>query len=368
MGLLDRHPLEVSHPDTLALITFLYQTYETKAQVQFFAKEAGVDLALVDLDQPTAILWQSVTVAAANQRRLRVLVDRVRLDANSAGGTVLISRLLTEPVEDAPAPVIQPFAAAGPVLTDNTFEAGLLWDDLPFIDRTRVREHLKKMMLGQASRRALLVTGDRGAGKSYTRQFIYYLSDNGGPAQPSIKPIDLSRHGGAPIDERELASSVATKIVGRDAPTFDPDAKPETIVRLFMSWLTDEVRARNEPMWLVFDGLTTMTATGGALRLVDAMARAAANRDLGPLRVVVLGYEGNAASAGLALSESLAHPTREDVKVFFARAATALQGAAPDDDALEDLVDSFGAIDSVPLDVLGPSALEHVRTVLGTAS
>jgi hypothetical protein len=362
MGLLDRHPLEVSHPKFQALRKFLTDTYQTRAEVKYFALEAGVDLGMVDLDEPVGILWQSVAVASANQQKLRFLVQRVHLNPNSAHGAPLLQELLAEPKDDGP----RPEPDRPPALTEAVFDTGLLWGDLPFIDRTGVRQHLKMMMLGPASRRALLVIGPEGAGKTYTRQFIHYLSESGGSQR--IKPIDMSMRAGAPIDERELASLVAHTLVDQDPPTFDPTAQAETVVSRFVPWLADEVRARDDSTWLVLDGFTPTTATGGALHLVDAVARAAANRDLGSLRVVVLGYSGNPASAGLALSESLGHPTRDDVKVFFARVAKALQDTEPDDQALESLVDSFGPIDTLPLAELGPSALNHVRTVLGAAS
>lgn len=383
MGLLDR-PLDVSHPDALLLLDFLRKTFQTTQEVRALALEAGVDLGFIVVDQPVALLWQEVTITAARQGRLRLLVERVRVHPNSAQGQTLLGRLINEPPEpeEPPVPVgaaltgiagpaaapppatpVEPAAMEPPApIPDEVFETALLWDDLPFIDRTHLRSNLHQMLTGQA-RRALLVMGEEGAGKTYTRQFIHYLGDHGGPQ--CVKAIDMSMRAGAPIDVRELASLVANTVVGMESPTFDPTAQPETVVSRFVPWLADEVRQQNQAVWLVLDGFTPTTATGGALQLVDAVARAAANRDLGPLRVVVLGYSGNPASAGLALTEPIGHPTRDDVKVFFRRAALALQGAEPDDEALDELLDTLGPIDTKPIAELGPSAMIHARAVFG---
>lgn len=360
MGLLDR-TLDVSHPDALALLDFLRKTFQSKEEVRALALEAGVDLTVIVVDQPVAMLWQDVTITAGKQHRLRLLVERVRAHPNSADGQTLLTRLLNEPPDSA-ALVTGFVGPASPAIPDEVFEAALLWDDLPFIDRTHLRSNLHQMLTGQA-RRALLVMGEEGAGKTYTRQFIHYLGDHGGPQ--CVKAIDMSMRAGAPIDVRELASLMATTVVGKESPTFDPTAQPETVVSRFVPWLADEVKEQTEAVWLVLDGFTPTTATGGALQLVDAVARAAANRDLGPLRVVVLGYSGNPASAGLALTEPISHPTREDVKVFFRRAALALQGAEPDEEALDELVDTLGSIDAKPIAELGPTAMNHARAVFG---
>ena len=70
MGLLDR-PLDVSHPDALALLDFLRKTFQTKDEVCALALEAGVDLTVIVVDQPVAMLWQEVARHADGATRLR---------------------------------------------------------------------------------------------------------------------------------------------------------------------------------------------------------------------------------------------------------------------------------------------------------
>jgi hypothetical protein len=358
MGLLDR-PFDLTEPDARDLLNFLRKTFQTRAEVRSFALEAGVDLGFVDLEQPVAYLWQDVAMTAASQNTLRALVERIVANPNSTQGRTLLNRLLGEPVDQSEDP--DPGAEPQPI-PDTVFETAVLWDELPFIDRSPLRTNLKQMLTGQ-SRRALLVMGESGTGKTYTRQFIHYLGEHGGPK--CVKAIDMSIRAGTPIDVRELASIMAGTLVDKESPTFDPTAQAETVVSRFVPWLADEVRGLRQPVWLILDGFTPTTATGGALQLVDAVARAAANRDLGPVRVVVLGYSGNPASAGLALPEQIGLPTRDDVKAFFRRAALALQEVEPDDGALDEVVDSLGPLDGRTMAELGPAAMVQARAVFG---
>lgn len=85
------------------------------------------------------------------------------------------------------------------------FTAAVLWNDVPLIDRTDLRGHVKRM-LGPGGRRALLVKGPTGAGKTYTRQFIRYVSENALPpngTKARVSPVDAARRAGSPIDVRE---------------------------------------------------------------------------------------------------------------------------------------------------------------------
>ncbi|HEX5967434.1 MAG TPA: effector-associated domain EAD1-containing protein, partial [Intrasporangium sp.] len=143
MGLVDG-PLDLTHPDARDLIDFLRKTFQSKAEVRGFALEAGVDLGYVDLEQPVAYLWQDVTITAARQKSLRRLIERVIVNPNSAQGRIFLYRLLGEPADtDAVAPSPGPDPNPPPI-PDDIFETALLWDDLPFIDRSPLRTNLKQ--------------------------------------------------------------------------------------------------------------------------------------------------------------------------------------------------------------------------------
>lgn len=375
MGTLDGD-FPFDQDDGRTLLDFVRKTHDDRDVIKAFALEAGVQTGSIKLDTPIDTLWIDLLETAGKQRRLRALVGRIIAHPNSADpqGHHLLERLLAEPEEptspaDLAAAAVASVVEAVREVQDAVFDTALLWDDLPFIDRVELRDNLK-LMVGKEQRRTLLVMGEQGTGKTYTRQFIQYLKDQGGPRR--IKPIDLSLRAGARIDERELATLVSDTLLGKQSPTFDPTAQAETVVTRFRTWLSGAVEEIDEPTWLVLDGFTAKTATAGALQLVNELAQAAAMRDLGKVHVVVLGYSGNPATVGSALCEPLHAPTRDDLKVFFGRAAVALQGQPPEDSALESVVDSFdqayGPIGTKPLSELGPNAREHARAIFGAGS
>lgn len=327
-----------------------------------------MDTTVVNFNQAPADGWRAVAHAASLQGKLADLVRTVAGHPNtgSVRATSLLARLMAEP-EPAATPGTRPEGPASCV-ADESFEVALLWNDLPFINRGDLRRKLKLMVCGDG-RRALLVTGDRGSGKTYTRQFIRFIAEQGGPRR--IHPIDVSLRAGTPVDERELSASVASVLLGKEPPPFDPTAQPETVVSRFRTWLSNAVEELHEPAWLVLDGFTSRTATGGALQLIAELAAAAASRDLGPVRVVVLGYLGNPVNAGPALVEPITHPTQADVKRFFGGAAVALQGQAPDDQALDALLEAFtvpdhgGPLERRSIAEISESASRLVRSLYG---
>jgi hypothetical protein len=253
------------------------------------------------------------------------------------------------------------------------FMAAVLWDDVPFIDRKDLRNNVQRM-IPEGGRRALLVNGAKGTGKTHTRQFIRYVSEKAAApnaAKAKVTPVDAARRAGSPIDVRELADTVARFVVGEPAPNFDPTAQPQTVVWLFKDWLVAELAERGETQdrWLIFDGFDRTTATSAALQLVMELAQSAATRDLGSVRVIVLGYDDPLSEPDQALVEPLHHPTDADVRAFIAAYAARAQGVSPDTDAVDavfdELVRTGGPIAGRQLCELGPSALALVLRVFG---
>jgi len=372
MGQLDG-AFVLTNGDANALLQFVRTAHDDADAVKEFAKVAGIATGDIRFDTAINPLWLAVLEAAGKQRKLRPLVGAIKAHANSQDpqAQALMAGLLAEP-EDVPGaatpatvPGQPPAPPAAPVpVTAGVYSVGLLWKDMPFIGREALRESLE-LMVPPGPRRSLLVMGDEGSGKTYTRQFLRYLKENGGSMQ--LRPIDMSMRAGEPIDERELASLVADALLGTEPPTFDPTAQPETVVTRVRTWLIGALEDTTRPIWLVLDGFTPKTATAGAIQLVNELAQAAANGDLGPVHVVVLGYHGNPALTASALCEALGAPTRDEVKTFFARAAVDLQGREPEDAALDHLVDhfdkTFGPLSTTPIGRLGPRAREQALAV-----
>ncbi|CAN7532880.1 hypothetical protein LJR027_003553 [Terrabacter sp. LjRoot27] len=393
MGYLD-HQFDPGTPAGQYVVERLGSRYFEKQPIQELALAAGVQRDQIFWDQKASQLWIDVLETAWKQQRLRLLFIAISKDA---GADRIFQDLAAEPtdhevVEIPPqtgqagqpglAGQAQQPAAAGAVAgaaatvaeaVGAMFTAAVLWNDVPLIDRTDLRGHVKRM-LGPGGRRALLVKGPTGAGKTYTRQFIRYVSENALPpngTKARVSPVDAARRAGSPIDVRELADTVARFVVGEPAPNFDPTAQPQTVVWLFKDWLVAEVAAKGdlEDCWLVFDGFDPTTATAAALQLVMELAQSAASRDLGPVRVIVLGYDDPLSEPDQALVEPLRHPGDDDVKAFIRAYATRAQGIPPDADAVDavfdELVSDGGPVADRQLVELGPSAFALCLDVFG---
>lgn len=385
MGYLD-HQFDPGTPAGQYVVERLGSRYFEKQPIQELALAAGVQRDQIFWDQKASQLWIDVLETAWKQQRLRLLFIAISQDA---GADRIFQELAVEPtdhevVEIPPRsgqshqPAAGAAAVAGAVVAvadavGAMFTAAVLWDDVPLIDRTDLRGNVQRM-LGPGGRRALLVNGPSGAGKTYTRQFIRYVSENAVPPHGTttrVSPVDASRRAGSPIDVRELADTVARFVVGEPAPNFDPTAQPQTVVWLFKDWLVAEVAAKGDlqACWLVFDGFERRTATAAALQLVMELAQSAAVRDLGPVRVIVLGYDDPLSEPDQALVEPLRHPGDDDVKAFIRAYATRAQGIPPDADAVDavfdELVSDGGPVATRPLVELGPSAFALCLDVFG---
>jgi len=386
MGYLD-HQFDPGTPAGQYVVERLGSRYFEKQPIQELALAAGVQRDQIFWDQKASQLWIDVLETAWKQQRLRLLFIAISKDA---GADRIFQELAAEPtdhevVEIPPQSGLsqQPAAAGAAAVAGAVaavadavgamFTAAVLWDDVPLIDRTDLRGHVQRM-LGPGGRRALLVNGPSGAGKTYTRQFIRYVSENAVPPDGTttkVSPVDASRRAGSPIDVRELADTVARFVVGEPAPNFDPTAQPQTVVWLFKDWLVAEVAAKGDlrDCWLVFDGFERTTATAAALQLVMELAQSAAVRDLGPVRVIVLGYDDPLSEPDQALVEPLRHPGDDDVKAFIRAYATRAQGIAPDADAVDavfdELVSDGGPVATRQLVELGPSAFALCLDVFG---
>lgn len=361
MSLLDRSPFAATDPDAPRLLEALYQTFDDVDVAKSLAEDAGVDTAFAEFTKPIATVWAGLVRIAAKQGRLKDMVRLAAAHPNAAAAPVasLLARLLEESDEEE---ALGPEGnAPNPMAVVN--QTVLIGTALPFINRVDLRNKLI-LMMAEDPQGALLVIGDSGSGKSYTRRFINFLAKRGGPWR--VRPIDIASRAGALVDERELASLVTNALLGVEPPTFDPTAQPETVVTLFRAWLPRAVEEIEVSTWLVLDGFSERTATSGALQLVTELAQAAAMQDLGNVRVVVLGYSRNPLSAPLALCEPIRPPTRTDLKDFFRRAALTLQAVDPGDEAADAMVEellSTGSIETRAIGELGPSAMALATTV-----
>jgi hypothetical protein len=362
MGILDDLPYDPhdpSHPRIRELTKTLSVTFYEKGVVQPIVARAGLGLAEFAWDQPMAAVWPKVLAAAATSHLVRELVESALEDASDL--ELLASLIAEAPAADLPAPGGGQNGAGAAAEWDSA----LVLKKVALIDRADLRRHVRSM-IDPDGERVLYVVGERRSGKSHTYLYLDYLSRRGLMPRPRI--IDASARAGAPMSVQELAQQVASALVGRDAPTFDLVAQEQSVVTQFRGWLSGVSDAfANQPMWLVFDGFTAETATAAAMQLVRDLALEAGEYHYGELRITVCGFDDPTPTSPGALREPLKHPSDDDVKKFFARMCTAIEGVEPEAAAVTALFDKFvareGAVQGRGNAELGPSALSFVRDV-----
>jgi hypothetical protein len=359
MGLLDDPPFLLSHPDAVLLVQRLTDLLGDKVRARNVARLSGINEGDVDWTAgPMAEVWPGLLQVAARERKLRVLVERAH-DAEPA--EELFDRLVSESANVVAVITVSPADLWG---------TPRLWRTEAMIDRAELRDNLRAM-LDPDGYRALFVTGvGAGTGKSHTRRYMSYLAEKG--QLPRLRIIDNSRRAGTPMSVQEVAQLVASTLTGDKAPKFDLVAQQESIVTQFRGWLNEVSATFADPIWLVFDGFTTDTASASALQLIHDLAVSVAEYQLGLMRVAVCGFDGVVPMCPGALREPLRHPTDEDVKAFFKRMSKVLRPVESDDAAVDLVFDDFvgrsGAVRDRPLTELGPSALAFALEVYGAVT
>jgi hypothetical protein len=350
MGILDDRPLVETNPDVERLVKVLTQHFWEQSTAVPVVKSI-VDAGTIDWHGSMAEVWPRLVVAAAGVGRLREVVVRA---ADIVPAEPLFIRLIAEHT-----------GGGSPAAADiDYWLTPRLWTTHAMIDRASVRQKLKSMQ-GADGQRALLVVGKKDTGTSHVRRYMTYLSEKGYLSR--VFTIDNAIRAGTPISVLELAQWIAVMVVGDDAPKFDVAAQPDSIATQFRTWFSGVAARMADPVWLVFDNFTRDSASEAALKLIRDLATAAADNQLGTMRVTVCGYEGAAPAYPGAALEPTDHPTADDLKVFFREMSKVLTGQESGDEAIDLLVERFvadgGAIESRPITELGPSALAFASLV-----
>ncbi|MFF6844422.1 effector-associated domain EAD1-containing protein [Streptomyces tanashiensis] len=271
--LLDRTDFRLDDPQAKELLGVLLQVHDVEDAVKRFVKTAGMLPAAIEWSGPMTDIWPRVLEHAAAAGRLRTLVQIVSLDANSTAYSIFKVLLTQEP----PAGYADPCAAL------------LLGSGLPraFINRRDLREKLRQMLDAQSGR-VLIVDGARKSGKTWTWFLLCHVLHGQG-----IKPykIDFSTYA-EPVEVRDIVAELSDQI-GWDLGHGDAFATEDAQVRRVVNLAKQYMRTSREDLWLVFDGLVRTALTPQALRLVESLAEAVANGEMGErLSMVLIAYGG----------------------------------------------------------------------------
>ncbi len=227
-----------------------------------------------------------------------------------------------------------------------------------FLRRPDIRKLLSK--LGGMNTRVLRVNGDRGTGKSYSKDFIGYLLQFD-PArqteQNRLEYVDLDKN---VSDLKSLALKIggALDLSPQTLPprsTSDPEQDSRWVQDLY-SWLVKGVKGgTHDVWWLVLDGFV-QTLPSEALDLIDMLGNFADNETT-RLRLILLNYP-RSNSLPFSFSEYIEKPVlkREDVEQFV-EGIYAKSGKKAPPDVVTQTVD--GILQLVKQELAKPPAEPH---------
>lgn len=202
-----------------------------------------------------------------------------------------------------------------PVHTDP-YQACLLWQSTPFLNRLPLREGLKA--LAQGSKAVLVIDGDKKSGKSYSLQLITYLADELDSYRVIL--IDLVERDTTLRQPADIALDILLEI---HPDLLDFPEPPETARDLLIMYrrLAAQIKRYEKPLWLVIDGLGQVNTPQATKDLVKWLVRDAERGLIANLRVVLLGYGETVLPKPRMGLEKISQLTAKDLHELFERKA-----------------------------------------------
>lgn len=209
-------------------------------------------------------------------------------------------------------------ATAQPAL--ETYRSMFLRGQRVFLKRDDFREALQ--IIGhQNQSRVIAIDGDRGFGKTYSKEFLYFLRDNEPTWLGTNQQIIYVYLDQAVFQPEDLARVIGRRFGLQDAtlPPGKGEQAPRRIPDL-IDWLTGGLQASAVDMfWLVLDGFRVQVQPDATHDLIRALIDAT-DRDWGRVRLLLLNYGKHLdLDTGVyILSETIKPIERTDVEDFFA--------------------------------------------------
>jgi hypothetical protein len=225
----------------------------------------------------------------------------------------------------------------------------MLFNHAPFVNRSTERPLIDDVV-AFAGRRALVVRGEKGVGKSHLEQFARHLVE----ARPGtrmatlrMEEIDASAaddKGVALIGAMDLMSALVSRMGLAGDPSWDVLAQEQRQAGKLVDWLVGKTQAfaAAGTQWVIVIDTANHPKVGpGALELISRLLMAAARSDLVDTCLIVLALPKEVdvppAVAGNVDEATLLPLTPDEVRSFITELAAALRRtlAAADIDALE---------------------------------
>src|SRR2546423_2005545 len=350
MGFLDERPYRFDEPVGRRLLNELMRVFFVDALVKQFVVAAGMSPAGITWNRSMEDVWPEILGKAANQGKLRALVDRIA-EHPEAGAIEVVIQLRAEPP-----PVAVTSHRSG---RSDAYATSLLGGGRrprPFIDRVELRRHLREFTKKDGER-VLVVTGDKRTGKSYSWHLINHIGDQVAGVRASM--LDLTKWSGPPLGAQDVMEMVVDAMALVEKPQRDPLADEDSRAWKLRVWFVGLISALAAPRWLVIDGLDRAPLTDAARRLIIEIVEAARNNEAGELRVALLAGPGPGEDGYGGLHDPTGPVPVDDLRKFFDQAAM-LSGARRLSDAafkrlLAELFDGTPPA-SLCLEQVGPRA------------
>ena len=190
-----------------------------------------------------------------------------------------------------------------------------------FLKRDRFREALQEIG-AQENSRVLAIDGDRGTGKTYSREFLNFIRENDPTWAGRDQRIIFIDMDDCAFDPERLAEVIGFRL-GLDKKTMPSDTGEQAPRRVpaLIEWLTDGIqRSAVELWWIILDGFRVQVHPKSTHDLIRALIDAT-DRDWDRARLLLINYEKFLDMDVLVhiLSEKIQPIERRDIENFFKR-------------------------------------------------
>ncbi len=181
----------------------------------------------------------------------------------------LINQLL--PGHEEVQAIVVRLSTAPPVVAADPFEAVVLNNNLPFLDRTPTRQALKSFVRElRPSKRVVVINGALSPGKTYTTAFVDHILAREASISPCL--VTVTEDQGAVVGPMELATDLVTNM------TMEPTAAPpantnqQRWISEIVNWVLSAANRSDRSWWFILDGFNCRTMRADTQLFIDILA------------------------------------------------------------------------------------------------
>ena len=154
----------------------------------------------------------------------------------------------------------------------DPFEALILDNKLPFLDRKPTRAYLRALTKEKPPQPLVVINGSSKSGKSYTGEFIDHVCGHLKDVQHCR--IELAQKQGASTGPAELASDIVTYVGGDPQKAPPPNTNLERWTQELANWIIAEAGRSKFRWWFVLDGFNKAELREDTRMLIAKVAKA----------------------------------------------------------------------------------------------